>query len=105
MRIYACEIGTPENEESNEVLFNIALGTEKAKEEMDESLFVEWIIGLHNHMRENMKLPNKIFTIARDKENNKAQFIFFNKEPDGKHYEVFKEKREDRVIPYIEVEE
>ena len=105
MRVYAYGTGTPENEESNEVLFNIASQTEKAKEEMDENLFGEWIIGLHNHMRENMKLPNKIFTIARDKENNKAQFIFFDKEPDGKHYEVFTEEREGGFVPYIEVEE
>ena len=105
MRVYAYETGIPENEESNEVLFNIASQTEKAKEEMDENLFGEWIIGLHNHIRENMKLPNKIFTITRDKENNKAQFIFFDKEPDGKHYEVFTEEREDGFVPYIEVEE
>jgi hypothetical protein len=97
--------GTPENEESNEVLFSIASETEKKKEEMSEELFGEWIIGLHNHMRENMGLPNKIFTIARDKENNKAQFIFFDKEPDGKHYEVFTEEREDGFTCYIEVED
>ena len=105
MKVYAYGTGTPENEESNEVLFNIAFQTERAKEEMDEEVFGEWIIGLHNHMRENMKLPNKIFTIARDKENNKAQFIFFDKEPDGKHYKVFSEEREDGFVPYIEVAE
>lgn len=105
MRIYAYGTGTPENEESNEVLFNIASETEDAKEEMDERLFSEWIIGLYNYMRENMGLPNKIFTIARDKDNKKAQFIFFDREPDSKHYEVFREEREDGFIPYIEVEE
>lgn len=105
MRVYAYGTGTPGNEESNEVLFNIASQIEKAKEEMDENLFGEWIIGLHNYMRENMKLPNKIFTIVRDKENNKAKFILFNKEPDGKYYEVFTEEREGGFVPYIEVEE
>lgn len=105
MRVYMYGTGTPENEELNEVLFNIASETEKKKEEMDKDLFGEWIIGLHNHMRENMGLPNKIFTIARDKENNKAQFIYFDKEPDGKHYEVFTEEREEGFAPYIEVEE
>lgn len=105
MRVYAYGTGTPENGESNEVLFNIASETEKKKEEMSESLFSEWIIGLHNHMRENMGLPNKIFTIAIDKENNKARFIFFDKEPDDKHYEVLTEEREDGFAPYVEVEE
>lgn len=105
MRVYAYGTGTPENEESNEVLFSIASEIEKKKEEMEEDLFDEWIIGLHNHMRENMGLPNKIFTIERDKKNNKAQFIFFHKEPDGKYYKVFSEEREDGFVPYIEAAE
>lgn len=104
MRVYAYGTGTPKNEELNEVLFDIASKIENAKEKMDGYSFSEWFIGLHNYMRENMELPNKIFAIERDEANNKAQVIFFNKEPDGKYYDVFIEEREDGFTPYIEVD-
>lgn len=104
MKIYMYETGTPNTVESNEVLLNIVSEAEKVKKTLDEKDYSDWVIALHNHMRENMGLPNKIFSIRRYEDNTKAEFIFFDKEPDGRHYEVFVEEREDGFAPYIELE-
>ena len=105
MRVYMYGTGTPEDKETNDMLLNIASETIKAKDSLSEEEYGCWIVALYNRMRENMGLPNKIFTIQIDKEHTKAEFIFFDKEPNGKYYEVFDEERENGFVPYIEVEE
>lgn len=105
MRVYMYGTGVPESAKANEVLLNIVSKTERAKETLDEKDYGNWVVVLHNHMREKMGLPNKIFSIRRYEDKTKAEFIFFDKEPDGKHYKVFKEEREDGFVPYIEVAE
>ena len=103
MRIYMSEVGTPNTVEANELLLNIVSEAERAKETLDENGYGDWVVDLHNNMRENMGLPNKIFSIRTYENKTKAEFIFFDKEPDGKHYKVFIEERDDGYVPYIEV--
>ena len=87
------------------VLLNIISEKSKVKEKFREEEYGNWIITLHNDMRAKMGLPNMLFTIVIDKEHKNAQFIFFDREPDGKHYEVFTEEKEEGITFYIEVEE
>ena len=103
MRIYMSEVGTPNTVEANELLLNIVSEAERAKETLDEKDYWDWVVALHNNMRENMGLPNKIFSIRTYENKTKAEFIFFDKEPDGKYYKVFIEERDDGYVPYIEV--
>ena len=105
MRVYMYGTGTPKSVEANEVLLNIVSEKSKAKEKFGEEEYGNWIIALHNDMRAKMGLPNMLFTIVIDKEHKNAQFIFFDREPDGKHYEVFMEEKEEGITFYIEVEE
>lgn len=105
MRIYMSEVGTPNTDDANELLLNIVSEAERVKGTLDEKDYGDWVVSLHNNIRENIELPNKIFSIRSYENNTKAEFIFFDKEPDGKYYEVFIEEREDGFVPYIEVEE
>ena len=105
MRVYMYGTGTPESVEANKMLLNIASEESKAEEKLSEEEYDNWIVNLHNDMREKMGLPNMLFVIAKDKDNTKAQFIFFDIKPDGKSYEVFVEEIEEGVTFYIEVEE
>ena len=106
MRVYMYGTGTPKNVEVNDVLLNIVSEKSRAKEKLGEEEYDNWIITLHNDIRTKMCLPNMLFTIVTDKEHRNAQFIFFDREPDGKHYEVFTEEKEEEGITfYIEVEE
>lgn len=103
MRIYMSEVGTPNTVEANELLLNIVSEAERVKETLDEKGYGDWVVDLHNNMRENMDLPNKIFSIRTYENKTKAEFIFFDKEPDRKYYKVFIEERDDGYVPYIEV--
>ena len=105
MKIYMCGIGKIESAELNELLLNTVLEAKEKKENLEEKDFEKYLVNLHNCMRKCLGLPNEIFAIRTFENNTKAEFVFFDKEPDGKYYNGFLEEREDGFVPYIEVEE
>ena len=102
MRLYNDVYGVTQNEEVNNILFKIKSFLEKSKQELTEEEYKLLFVQVHNELRENCNLLNKIFTIVVNKEGTKAAIIYFPKEPDGKCYEA--QKDEDGRI-YIIVDE
>lgn len=100
MRIYASELISFKREDIIQELLSLNKTLVKARGKMDEVSYDELVIKNNNLMRKVLKLPNKIFTLAVTTDNKPVLFVF-DKEPDGKDYDVFW----DEKVPYIVVEE
>ena len=103
MKVYASICMEPNNEDSNTMLLNALAFLKTLKKTYSYDEYCKFVVEFHDHMREEMKLPNKLFAIAYNKDGTKAKLVFFDKEPDGKYYKVFKDK--EKRLPYIEISE
>lgn len=92
MKLYA-ELWIPDNEDVIKLLLKIASEKELFKKTCNnKDEYKEFIVALHKDVREMFNLPNKLLGIVRNKENTKAFFALFDKEPDGNDYDIFPEK-------------
>ena len=102
MKLYNDIYGVPQNEKANEHLFKIKRFLKENKQKLTEEEYELLVVQVHDELRRECNLENKVFTIGFNKEKTKAAIIYFPKEPDGKCYKAHKD--EDGKI-YIIVED
>ncbi len=104
-RIYADSIVKPNDENCNEYFLQLANKQKEIKEKFkdEENIRKKVIVYFHNHIREGLELPNKLFGFATSKDNTKACIVLFDKESDGNVYDVFFD--DELKQPYILVDE
>lgn len=88
MRIYASELISFKREDIIQELLSLNKTLVEARGKMDEVSYDELVVKNNNLMRKVLKLPNKIFALAVTTDNKPVLFVF-DKEPDGKDYDVF----------------
>ena len=104
MKIYSTEIKKPSNDKVNRLLLSIFSVQEMAKESLDTGADHKLVGRFYNDiLRDILNLENKVFAITRNADCTKAWIIYFDKEPDGNTYEVFRD--EDTGKWYILVED
>lgn len=62
------------------------------------------VVALHNSIRENSDLENKVFVFANEKDTKETAMIFFNMEPDGKCHKCHRDENGEFYIEIIEGE-
>ena len=104
-RIYADSIVKPNDENCNEYFLELVNTQKEIKEKFkdEEDIRKKVIVYFHNHIREALELPNKLFGFATSEENTKACIVLFDKEVDGNVYDVLFD--EELKKPYILVKE
>lgn len=102
-RIYCNEAYEVATEEAKEFLLKVYNLAEAAQRCFDEENYLFFVSIFYNFIREKFNLPNKVFTIAKSKDNMQVQFVLFPKEPDGTPYKALYD--EERKSIYILVEE
>ena len=83
-RIYCDEVYKLETEELKEhflKLYNLAEEAQRCFDEYNYKIFVPIF---YNYVREQLNLPNKLFTMAKSED--EVVIVLFPKEPDGNHY-------------------
>lgn len=102
-RIYCnetCEVTTEEAKELLLKLYNLACEAQRC---FDEENYLFFVAVFYNYIREKFNLPNKVFTIAKSKDNMQVQFVLFPKEPDGTPHQALYDEELKSI--YILVEE
>lgn len=88
MKIYIEKFLIPTDEEVIENLLKVINIKNECKKILSEENYKKLVIELHEIIRNEYNLPDKIFTIVRDNNMNNIAIVFFNKKPDGKYYYV-----------------
>lgn len=102
-RIYCDEICNPKTEEATEFLLTMYDNAMTAQEYFDEDEYKTWVRIFYNNVREKLKMPNKVFSIVKSRDNTQAQIVLFPIKPDGTYYKVCHD--EELNLPYILVGE
>ena len=98
-KIYCDNVLTPDNDETNKVFLDLAFSDKESKDRYPEHDHKLWTFNYHKCIREELKLPNKIFSFVISPDRTKAVIATFPKEPDGNMYTpVFDEEQKNIYI-------
>ena len=101
-RIYPCDAFSCDDK-ANELLLTIKTSEEYVGNNYTQDEYNEFVIKQHEEIRKRLDIGNKIFSLGRyKKDKNKIVVIVFDKEADGKSYDMY---IDEEGVPYMLVEE
>lgn len=102
-KLYCDEILEGANDCTKELSLNLYNFEKENKELLTEEEFKSWLIKFHNHIREKLNFPNKLFSLLKIEDKDEVNVVMFPKEPDDNYYKVYFDR--EVMKPYILVED